>query len=268
MMASARDLITLFVALETISIPTFILAAFRKHDRVSNEAGVKYYLIGVLSSALMLYGMSLIFGVTGSTKLVDDRLLRRGARHDVVADRRGVPLADRFRVQDQCGALPLLGARHLRRRADPGHGVPLGRVEGGRFRRADQHHLLRLLREQRQRRARVVGRGVGARRALDDVRQPRRAAADEHRAHARVLVDRAGRVHARAVRGRRYRRCRRQDRRRRGVDERGRDLPLDLRRDEPRCVRGRDRGRAPHEERGDLVVLGACSRRRRCSRSR
>ena len=71
MMVSARDLISLFVALETISIPTFILASFRKHDRVSNEAGVKYYLIGVLSSALMLYGMSLIFGITGSTKLFD-----------------------------------------------------------------------------------------------------------------------------------------------------------------------------------------------------
>jgi NADH-quinone oxidoreductase subunit N len=70
-MASARDLITLFVALETISIPTFVLATFRKHDRVSNEAGVKYYLIGVLSSALMLYGMSLVFGVTGATKLAD-----------------------------------------------------------------------------------------------------------------------------------------------------------------------------------------------------
>ncbi len=68
-MASARDLITLFVALETISIPTFILATFRKHDRKSNEAGVKYYLIGVLSSALMLYGMSLIFGATGTTRL-------------------------------------------------------------------------------------------------------------------------------------------------------------------------------------------------------
>ena len=61
----------MFVALETISIPTFILATFRKHDRESNEAGVKYYLIGVLSSALMLYGMSIIFGVTGSTKLVE-----------------------------------------------------------------------------------------------------------------------------------------------------------------------------------------------------
>jgi len=70
-MASSRDLITLFVALETISIPTFVLATFRKHDRKSNEAGVKYYLIGVLSSALMLYGMSLIYGVTGATKLDD-----------------------------------------------------------------------------------------------------------------------------------------------------------------------------------------------------
>ena len=69
MMASARDLITLFVALETISIPTFVLAAYRKHDRASNEAGVKYYVIGVLSSAIMLYGMSLIFGVTGTTLL-------------------------------------------------------------------------------------------------------------------------------------------------------------------------------------------------------
>src|SRR5207342_3863611 len=68
-MVSARDLITIFVALETISVPTFILAAWRKHDRISNEAGVKYYLIGVLSSALMLYGMSLIFGFAGSTKL-------------------------------------------------------------------------------------------------------------------------------------------------------------------------------------------------------
>ncbi len=68
-MASARDLVTLFVALETISIPTFILATYRKHDRRSNEAGVKYYLIGVLSSALMLYGMSLIFGQTGTTLL-------------------------------------------------------------------------------------------------------------------------------------------------------------------------------------------------------
>jgi NADH-quinone oxidoreductase subunit N len=68
-MASGRDLVTLFVALETISIPTYVLAGYRKHDRRSNEAGIKYYLIGVLSTAVMLYGMSLIFGLTGTTTL-------------------------------------------------------------------------------------------------------------------------------------------------------------------------------------------------------
>src|SRR4029078_3999924 len=70
-MASARDLISIFVALETISIPTFVLAGWRKHDTKSNEAAIKYYLIGVISSAVILYGMSLIFGITGSTLLSD-----------------------------------------------------------------------------------------------------------------------------------------------------------------------------------------------------
>ena len=70
-MASARELITIFVALEAISIPTFVLAGWRKHDTKSNEASIKYYLIGVLSSAIMLYGMSFIFGFSGSTMLTD-----------------------------------------------------------------------------------------------------------------------------------------------------------------------------------------------------
>jgi len=69
-MASARDLITIFVALELLSIPAYMLAAFRKRDLRSNEAGLKYYLMGVFASAIMLYGMSLIYGFTGSTVLV------------------------------------------------------------------------------------------------------------------------------------------------------------------------------------------------------
>jgi NADH-quinone oxidoreductase subunit N len=70
-MTSARDLITIFVALETLSLPTFVLAGWRKHDTKSNEAAIKYFLIGVLSSAVMLYGMSLLYGLSGSTLLVD-----------------------------------------------------------------------------------------------------------------------------------------------------------------------------------------------------
>ena len=69
--SSARDLVSLFVALETITIPTFVLAGWRKHDSKSNEAAIKYFVIGVLASAIMLYGMSLVFGETGSTLLTD-----------------------------------------------------------------------------------------------------------------------------------------------------------------------------------------------------
>jgi len=68
-MPSSRDLLMLFIALELVSAPGFLIAAFRKTDPKSNEAGLKYFLIGVLSSAVMLYGMSLIFGVTGTTRL-------------------------------------------------------------------------------------------------------------------------------------------------------------------------------------------------------
>ena len=68
-MASSRDLITIFVALETLSIPAYMLAGWRKRDLKSNEASLKYYLLGVLASAVMLYGMSLIYGYTGSTVL-------------------------------------------------------------------------------------------------------------------------------------------------------------------------------------------------------
>ncbi len=68
-MASARDLISIFVALETISIPTYVLAGWRKHDTKSNEAALKYFLIGAISTALMLFGMSYVFGMSGSTLL-------------------------------------------------------------------------------------------------------------------------------------------------------------------------------------------------------
>jgi NADH-quinone oxidoreductase subunit N len=71
MMASARDLVSVFVALEFLSIPAYMLAAWRKRDLKSNEAGVKYFLLGVFASAVMLYGMSLLYGVANSTLLID-----------------------------------------------------------------------------------------------------------------------------------------------------------------------------------------------------
>jgi NADH-quinone oxidoreductase subunit N len=69
MMCSARDLVSVFIALEFLSIPSYMLAAWRKRDSKSNEAGVKYYLLGVFASAVMLYGMSLLYGAAKTTLL-------------------------------------------------------------------------------------------------------------------------------------------------------------------------------------------------------
>ncbi len=69
LMPSARDLLVLFIALELVSAPGFLMAALRKQSLRSNEAGLKFFLIGVLSTAVMLYGMSLMYGVTGTTNL-------------------------------------------------------------------------------------------------------------------------------------------------------------------------------------------------------
>jgi NADH-quinone oxidoreductase subunit N len=65
-MASARDLITIFVGLELVSAPAFLLAGWRKGDLRGNEASLKFFLTGVLSAAVMLFGMSLVYGLTGS----------------------------------------------------------------------------------------------------------------------------------------------------------------------------------------------------------
>ena len=70
-MASSRDLIGIFVALELLSIPAYMLASWRKGDVRSNEAGLKYFLMGVFASAVLLYGMSLVYGLGGSTRLED-----------------------------------------------------------------------------------------------------------------------------------------------------------------------------------------------------
>ena len=68
-MSSARDLVTIFVALELLSIPAYLMATWRKRDLRSNEAGLKYYLMGVFASAIFLYGMSLLYGISGETVL-------------------------------------------------------------------------------------------------------------------------------------------------------------------------------------------------------
>ena len=70
-MASARDLVVIFIAIELISVPAFIMAGLRKFDAKSNEAALKFFLFGVLSSAVMLFGMALIYGISGGELQLD-----------------------------------------------------------------------------------------------------------------------------------------------------------------------------------------------------
>ena len=71
LMASAGDLIMLYLAIETTSIPLYILAGFLRQSDKSSESGFKYLLFGALTSTIMLYGFSLLFGLTGKTNYSD-----------------------------------------------------------------------------------------------------------------------------------------------------------------------------------------------------
>ena len=68
MMASAGDLISLYIGIELHSLALYVLAAFRRDDARSSEAGLKYFVLGALSSGMLLYGASLIYGFAGSTR--------------------------------------------------------------------------------------------------------------------------------------------------------------------------------------------------------
>jgi NADH-quinone oxidoreductase subunit N len=66
---SGIDLILIYLGMEFLSITSYVLAGYLRDDKKSNEAGVKYFLYGAVASAVMLYGMSLLFGATGTTNL-------------------------------------------------------------------------------------------------------------------------------------------------------------------------------------------------------
>jgi len=69
-LSSASELISLYIGLELTTIPLFVLAAYYKDDKISVEAGLKYMIIGAFSSAILLYGLSLLYGMTGTTDII------------------------------------------------------------------------------------------------------------------------------------------------------------------------------------------------------
>src|SRR6266849_11136572 len=77
LMATAGDLIVIFLGLETMSITVYVLAGIARHNPKSNEAAMKYFLMGAFSTGFLLYGIALVYGATGSIKL--------GPIHDAIA---------------------------------------------------------------------------------------------------------------------------------------------------------------------------------------
>ena len=77
LMATAGDLIVIFLGLETMSIPVYVLAGIMRRNPKSNEAAIKYFLLGAFSTGFLLYGIALVYGATGTIKL--------GPIHDALA---------------------------------------------------------------------------------------------------------------------------------------------------------------------------------------
>jgi NADH-quinone oxidoreductase subunit N len=79
LLASSADLLMLFLSLEMVSVGSYIMVGYLRNDRQSNEASLKYLLFGAVSTGVMIYGITLLFGVTGSTKMIVIRHALAGA---------------------------------------------------------------------------------------------------------------------------------------------------------------------------------------------
>ena len=199
---ASADLLLLFLGLELMVLPGYLLAGYHKTDAYSTEGAIKYFLLGSFSSAIFLFGLAFVWGLTGTTLIdSDDPSGRASPRCSaaIVAGRRAavggpgdrprVP-DDGRRVQDRRGPVPLLDAGRVPGLADADHRLPVGRAEGRRL-RADPAAV--------RRGARAAGRMVAAgddrpRRPDDDARQPRRADPGQRQADAGVQLDRPHRA--------------------------------------------------------------------------
>ena len=113
---SSVNLIMIYLSMEFLSITSYVLAGYLRQDRKSGEAAVKYFLYGATASAVMLYGMSLLFGATGTTDLVGIRnaLAAKPVNELIWLTAPAIILLlAGFRVQGQPGAFPPVGPGHL-----------------------------------------------------------------------------------------------------------------------------------------------------------
>ena len=113
MMISAGDLIALYLGLELQSLALYVVAAFDRDNAKSTEAGLKYFVLGALSSGMLLYGASLIYGFTGTISFAGIAAAVAGRQRRARADLRPRLPARRPRLQDLGRAVPHVDARRL-----------------------------------------------------------------------------------------------------------------------------------------------------------
>ena len=131
-MAAGIDIVLIFIGLELMAISIYVLVGFLRRDRRSNEAALKYLLLGAFSSGIFAYGLSLFYGLSGSTNLSDHRA--RGVGAESAQPRPGHRAADdhgRPALQDRRDPVSPVGARRLRRRAHQHHRLHVGGGESG-----------------------------------------------------------------------------------------------------------------------------------------
>ena len=131
MMVSAGDLISLYVGVELHSLALYVLAAMHRDNAKASEAGLKYFVLGALSSGLLLYGASLVYGFAGSTLFTDIAAAVHQRRQHRRAVRPGLPDL-RPGLQGLRRAVPHVDAGRLRGRADAGRRLLRRRAEARR----------------------------------------------------------------------------------------------------------------------------------------
>ena len=128
LIAGSADLLVLFIGLELMVLPGYMLAGYHKSDGYSTEGAIKYFLLGSFSSAIFLFGLAFVWGSTGTTRIARSsarRWTRSCAGGEAVSPALVLGLAlpdDRRRLQDRRGPVPLLDARtrtRARRRRSP-----------------------------------------------------------------------------------------------------------------------------------------------------
>ena len=129
-MISGNNMLSIYLGVELMSLSLYALIALRRDDGRSTEAAMKYFILGALASGFLLYGISMLYGATGTLDLTADRQGRRQRHHQ--ADhpdlRPGVP-GRRPGLQTGRGAVPHVGAGRLRRFADGRHAAAGRRAE-------------------------------------------------------------------------------------------------------------------------------------------